>query len=1462
MANTDANEWRLIDSDLTTVLGILPASESHLYLVLNEPGSGELKIPLDSDIADSLESGMFAQCSYRGEVRGGFFIENISKGEADASEGAGRWISISGRGPLALLEDAIVWGDGDSDSTRDFAGMTKAEILIMLIEDAQARGALANLSYDFSATLDSDGEAWSDSESYKLSAKTSLLEIVRQFASTGIDFDILPSAGAFVLSAYKLGIGTDNSETIYFRTGVNCEEVTSDEHGGKIENALLVAYKGGYISVSDAVSIAARRRREKLLDVKAAQTATSATTIGAARLELSKDPKKSISVKIYDGAAVRVFVDYNLGDYIMLDVKGVETRYRIFGIQPDWVGDNFSSIIVELNGILYENDISMAQDIEWLLNQWNTAHDANLLEVSYWAAIGNADDSITEIRAIVTVGTKVIFGGAINRIGGVNTGTSSGAIGIYDTATGSWTVKGMSFFNSVYSMAVLGTDIYIGGTGSGSGYVVKYDTLTNALDLAVSGLSADIGGFDFGHCYALAVIGTDLYAGGNFDDAAGTPVNNIAVYDTVGETWSALSGGGANNLVLALAVSGSDLIIGGAFTTLGGVSCSRVGKWNGSSFIAMGAGLDAGVRALVVEGLNIIAGGTFTGKIAKWDGVSWSVLGGGVNAQVWGLAVYLTDIYAVGDFTDVGNHIAVYSGGGWRELETGLNDNAYAVALVNDDLYVGGIFSQAGDKVVVKVAAYYTNFEALMNYLENSSGNNFNMGAAIHNAPTAAITDAGEVPFWDAVTGLLRKITWANIKATLKTYFDLLYVPLIQTTNAILYTDPTTGESKTSDDLYYDEDNGALGFGSASADGSRKVRFFLDPLVQTAENLLSWGTGAAFKGIRANGTKTSPTKVLLDDPLSHFRGAGYDEVVTPVAAASSSAEIIAIADEDFSATGHGTRWGIYVTPIGSTTKVLVMTIQSDGSINIEADAEYLIDGVPVSGGGSGTVESVTGDGVDNTDPDNPVLTFPIASEVAFTPASGIAATDAQAAIVESLTDAKTYADGLVVGLWDDRGTFDASGGAYPASGGSGTAGAILKGDIWIISVAGTLPTGQAVEVGDAVRALIDTPGNTQANWSIIQNNIGYVAENAANKETGSAPTDDTTKYPSSHTAFTALATKPTWKGDISLSGNPNFPVGVAGDMYRVSVTGSIGGSVSGKFLPVNSWIVCVATNAGGTYASVGLSWKLFTRADVPNGNVDWIHVSTADGGWDVMHWTTLIGAVMVTNGNSHDHLGGDGAQIAYSSLSGAPTIPAATAQETNTNDIFAIQTAPGGVSAFAGTIATLPGGAPTTLTYNVTSGQEGAMNVAVTTQLAKLRLYNTTRGTSALIQACNVATNTITLTANVPAGWAVTDVITIASQTLSGGGFSWIDLEITSGPTGKSAVFMKLVFNSATVGDRAQTHPFEASLSVSKYDVFSAEVASQNANRFGLVKIVSNVFCLSWTGTPASITLREAGYIG
>jgi len=97
---------------------------------------------------------------------------------------------------------------------------------------------------------------------------------------------------------------------------------------------------------------------------------------------------------------------------------------------------------------------------------------------------------------------------------------------------------------------------------------------------------------------------------------------------------------------------------------------------------------------------------------------------------------------------------------------------------------------------------------------------------------------------------------------------------------------------------------------------------------------------------------------------------------------------------------------------------------------------------------------------------------------------------------QELTDyaLKTYVDSAVVGLLCDCGNYDASGDVFPSSGGSGTAGAILKGNLWIISVAGTLG-GASVTAGDQIRALCDTPGQTASNWAISEAKIGYAPAN-------------------------------------------------------------------------------------------------------------------------------------------------------------------------------------------------------------------------------------------------------------------------------------------------------------------------------------------------------------------------------
>jgi hypothetical protein len=99
-----------------------------------------------------------------------------------------------------------------------------------------------------------------------------------------------------------------------------------------------------------------------------------------------------------------------------------------------------------------------------------------------------------------------------------------------------------------------------------------------------------------------------------------------------------------------------------------------------------------------------------------------------------------------------------------------------------------------------------------------------------------------------------------------------------------------------------------------------------------------------------------------------------------------------------------------------------------------------------------------------------------------------------AADTNTLNSAKTYADGLVVGLWDDRGNYSAATNVFPSAGGSGAGGAILKGDIWTISAVGTRRCCQFRRYSSEHSLMHQVVGS----WSIAEGNLGYTPYNSSN----------------------------------------------------------------------------------------------------------------------------------------------------------------------------------------------------------------------------------------------------------------------------------------------------------------------------------------------------------------------------
>ena len=613
--NDDPIEWTLVDTDLTTVLAILPAStNSNLYLELNEPGSGNVSVPLLSASAALIESGQFVRAKYRGALRGGFFVENISRSQVNAGEGGELWTSVSGRGALSILDRAKVWTDGTNATTREFTDMTKADILITLIEEAQDRGTITNLTYDFTATDDTDSTAWTDSETMQFSVGKSYLDVVREMAELGIDFWItVETDGTFNLSAYSDPYGTDKSETMFFRRGSNCVEVSNTETGAEIANALLIKYDGGYSYTSDSTSITNRGRREGIVDAIDAFNSDHALTYGAARLTYLKNPKTEQDVKVYDGIGTRAFIDYNLGDYITLDLSGVETSNRIRSMQLSWSMTEKADVTVGLNSVVFENEIRQSNDIRKLFEMWRRAHDGSKLNVPFWAAIGSLNSLATvgtQINAMAVSDAGILYvGGDITKVGNVTVGYAAQ----YNIASGQWSTLGDGFNAVVRAIACKGTKVYFGGAfttadGAAATYTAVWDEGTETL----TPLSSS-GGLGFG-VYAIAADPASdyVYFGGGDGTGSLSSVYPAMRYDSGAASWYGITGFISEFTTLhvyAIAINGSDVYMGGDYSD---APSGVLWKWDGSTLTSLGTSGGSDVKALCVVGDNLYIGGTFT----------------------------------------------------------------------------------------------------------------------------------------------------------------------------------------------------------------------------------------------------------------------------------------------------------------------------------------------------------------------------------------------------------------------------------------------------------------------------------------------------------------------------------------------------------------------------------------------------------------------------------------------------------------------------------------------------------------------------------------------------------------------------------------------------------------------------------------------------------------------------------
>ncbi len=185
---------------------------------------------------------------------------------------------------------------------------------------------------------------------------------------------------------------------------------------------------------------------------------------------------------------------------------------------------------------------------------------------------------------------------------------------------------------------------------------------------------------------------------------------------------------------LALAVfdegAGDRLFVGGAFQDFGDLAIDGIGRWDGTQFTPLGAGVDGTVRALLVfddgsgpalyaTGAFQQAGGVPASNIARWNGLAWSAVGSGLGGT--GMCLNVWDdgggdaLFVGGTFTSAGGQpayrLAKWDGAAWSPFTSGFINGSVRDIEVFDDgggpaLYIAGGFDSINGISASRIARW------------------------------------------------------------------------------------------------------------------------------------------------------------------------------------------------------------------------------------------------------------------------------------------------------------------------------------------------------------------------------------------------------------------------------------------------------------------------------------------------------------------------------------------------------------------------------------------------------------------------------------------------------------------------------------------------------------------------------------------------------------------------------------
>lgn len=219
--------------------------------------------------------------------------------------------------PLEFGATPIVSSDSTwkvDDGGAGVPGMFVGQILDILLTEAQARGCFPEITWDFTALLDSNANSWPSTLDVSFPVQTSYLDVIRHFIDEhAAQIWMTPD---LVLHAAPRR-GTDLSGSVSIEYGENVSRLKHTRVGPGANTTLALSVFGRWFEATDSAAVTAWGRREVGLSLGSAPSLAAVVRQTDAFFADHAQPVEALTdVQVEEVSGAVVYSDWDVGDTV------------------------------------------------------------------------------------------------------------------------------------------------------------------------------------------------------------------------------------------------------------------------------------------------------------------------------------------------------------------------------------------------------------------------------------------------------------------------------------------------------------------------------------------------------------------------------------------------------------------------------------------------------------------------------------------------------------------------------------------------------------------------------------------------------------------------------------------------------------------------------------------------------------------------------------------------------------------------------------------------------------------------------------------------------------------------------------------------------------------------------------------------------------------------------------------